>query len=223
LEPPVDQEPVTLPAEEPVPVSAEKSRVEDREKDFFGFETEGPEAAASNDFIGDAVEEITFDMEKPAETVDEAGQEASFIVPEPLKDEFPGTGETFPPETITPEQAEQGAQEQPPTSEFIEVSEIQTTEADIQPVAPQAEEESRTTVPEPPIQVPVPEEEPELSIELETEQPVETPAHDIPSEPGETEIKRLIEEKVEKIAWEVVPEMAEILIRETIEKIKSGS
>lgn len=219
VETPIDQEPIILTEEESVVVSSEKSRVEDREKDFFGFETEGLEAAAGNDLLGDVVEEITFDVEKPVETAGEADQEASFVVPEPVKDELPVTGETVLPETMAPEPIEQPAQEHPPPAGFPEVPEVQIPE----PVVPQIEEQSAAVIPEPPIPVRVPEPEPEPSIELEAEQPPEAPAKDIPSEPDEAEIKRMIEERVEKIAWEVVPEMAEILIRETIEKIKGGS
>jgi len=102
-EPPATSQPAAPPGTPAEQAGVEKSRVEDREKDFFGFETEGPEAAGEDVFLADAVEEITFEMEEP---VDESGgdkMEASFIVPEAAEDGISVTGETISPEALAPE------------------------------------------------------------------------------------------------------------------------
>jgi CheY-like chemotaxis protein len=62
---------------------ADKSRVEDREKDFFGFETGAVEGVAGGDLLSEAVEEVTFDMDETPAMAPEASPEASFVVPEP--------------------------------------------------------------------------------------------------------------------------------------------
>jgi CheY-like chemotaxis protein len=112
-EPAVSQEPAVFPPEQPMEVSPEKSRVEDREKDFFGFETEGLEATGQEDILGDAVEEITFEVEEPAAVPGDEKHEASFVVPEPAENEISITGDTLPPEVLAPEPPKQ---EEPPVS-----------------------------------------------------------------------------------------------------------
>ena len=82
----------------------EKSRVENMEKDFFGFETGAVEEAAATDLFEEAVEEVTFEMEVPPDPQAPAPEEASFVVPEPVQDQAIVTGETVAPETMAPGQ-----------------------------------------------------------------------------------------------------------------------
>ena len=81
----------------------EKSRVENMEKDFFGFETGAVEETTTTDFLDEAVEEVTFEMEPPQGSQEPDSQDASFVVPEPAGDQAIVTGETISPETMAPE------------------------------------------------------------------------------------------------------------------------
>lgn len=81
----------------------EKSRVENMEKDFFGFETGAVEEVSATDFLDEAVEEVTFEMEPQPSSQEPATEEASFVVPEPAQDQSIVTGETISPETMAPE------------------------------------------------------------------------------------------------------------------------
>jgi CheY-like chemotaxis protein len=76
---PIVVEPPAMPGMD----ETDKSRVEDREKDFFGFETGAVEEVAGGDFLSEAVEEVTFDMDDIAAMAPAASPEASFVVPEP--------------------------------------------------------------------------------------------------------------------------------------------
>jgi len=242
--PPVElvtaSETVIPPVVESTGVTLGTSRIEGKEKDFFGFESEGFETAAAEDLLGDAVEEITFDVEKPAPDAGETGLEASFVVPEPSVGIPPEMGETVSPETLAFEIPESVVPE--PVAGFVpEVPEapaavVPKLSLPSEPASPDEEvfqgavpepfspgspeppvAEPRTEVPEPEI-IPAP--EPPLELEM-GQKPLRAPADASALE--EAEVRKIIEEKVEKIVWEVVPELAEILIRETIEKIKGGS
>ncbi len=102
--PPVFQPPAASP---PVPVQVpelvERSRVENMEKDFFGFETGGVEEVPDADFLDDAVEEVTFEMEQPQAASEVDSQEVSFVVPEPAGDQAAITGETISPDFLAPD------------------------------------------------------------------------------------------------------------------------
>lgn len=192
--PPIVVEPPSMPGED----VAERSQVENREKDFFGFETGAVEEVAGNDPLSEAVEEVTFDMDETpaAGLAPGASPEASFIVPDPAPAAFQSPGETVSPESMAP----------PPAPE---------------PAPPVVPEFTPDPIPEP---VPVP--EPVLAPEPAPE-PVAEPVVPTP-EPGagvpdDAAIRKIIEEKIEKIAWEVVPEMAELLIKDALEKIKGGT
>ena len=228
LVPPSGQMPpedvVVPPVAESPDIAPEKSRVEDREKDFFGFETEGLETVAEGDILGDAVEEITFEMEEPSSDGGEADREASFIVPEPPADVSLETGETVHPEsmgfeipeTVVPEPTLTDSEEAAPEFVAESVPEEPTAipEISLLPEPSLPEEESPPgMVPEPPAATP---------LELMTE----PPPLDVPGDPSaleEAQIRKIVEEKAEKIVWEIVPELAEIMIREALEKIKGGS
>lgn len=94
----------------------EKSRVENMEKDFFGFETGAVEEASATDFLDEAVEEVTFEIEPPQDSQELASQEASFVVPEPAGDQAIVTGETISPDFMAPEPA---PDPEPPSAEDV--------------------------------------------------------------------------------------------------------
>jgi len=82
----------------------ERSRVENMEKDFFGFETGAVEEVPGADILEDAVEEVTFEMEPLQQAASEVdAQEVSFVVPEPAGDQPAVTGETISPDFLAPE------------------------------------------------------------------------------------------------------------------------
>lgn len=201
----------------------ERSRVENMEKGFFGFETGAVEEVPATDFLDDAVEEVTFEMEQPQVAPEVDAQEVSFVVPEPAGDQAVITGETISPDFMAPEPPP--VPELAPEPEFAPVPAPAPAPVPEPPVdlTPQPE-------PEPPLELPV-DLIPELPDELSPEPFVEPtvavsappspePAIDVPDDAA---IRKLVEERVEKIAWEVVPEMAEVIIREAIQKIKDGS
>ncbi|UCG38658.1 MAG: response regulator [bacterium] len=216
----------------------ERSRVEDREKDFFGFDTQGAVEAMEPGGLEDAVEEVTFDIEESLLEGGAPSPEASFVVPEPAGDQPLVTGETMTPDMMAPVQTEPPEPEAPAAFDepFFEMI------PDVEPPAPPAPKpEAAAPAPAgpPPFQPPAeepPASAPELSPPPAVEQPGPTgpvPTAGVPAaQPGapggaagldEAAVRRIIEEKVEKIAWEVVPEMAEALIREAIERIKGGT
>jgi len=98
----VQAPPATPNAVEHSPDTEEKSRVENMEKDFFGFETGAVEEIPAADFLDDAVEEVTFTMEQPQAPEETDEQEVSFVVPEPAGDQPDVTGETIPPDFMAP-------------------------------------------------------------------------------------------------------------------------
>jgi len=98
----VQAPPATPNAVEHSPDTEEKSRVENMEKDFFGFETGAVEEIPAADFLDDAVEEVTFTMEQPQAPEETDEQEVSFVVPEPAGDQPDVTGETIPPDFTAP-------------------------------------------------------------------------------------------------------------------------
>ena len=106
---PEQQPDFQTPAAEPPPVEVqqqdmdEKSRVENMEKDFFGFETGAVEEVSATDFLDEAVEEVTFEIEPQPGSQEPATEEASFVVPEPAEGQAFVTGETISPETMAPE------------------------------------------------------------------------------------------------------------------------
>ncbi len=242
-------EPAVPPVETPpVVADTEKSQVENKEKDFFGFEIEGFETVGQEDLLGDAIEEITFDMETPAPHAGGGDPEASFVVPEPSGAVSPGKGETVSPETMGFNLAETPAPEPEPAAgpsalsgeaalETVEEVVEETPESVLpeiplptEPDSPDKEAFPETAA-EPPVPVPPELPIPEPHMEVPAPEPLlETETGDLPVGrpeaaigPNEAEIRKIIEEKVEKIAWEVVPELAEILIREAIEKLKGES
>lgn len=216
---PIVVEPPPMPDE----IGLEKSQVENREKDFFGFETGAVEEVAGGDPLSEAVEEVTFDMDDTPVITPEASPEASFVVPEPAPepiqemDPVPAEYAPVAPAPEPPAFVPEPVPPAPPVPSSVEGSPVEG-EPMPQPVA----------APEPPHES-VP---PVLSsvegspVEGEPAAVLEKPAPDAVQAAGSVDdaaIRRIIEEKVEKIAWEVVPEMAEALIREALEKIKGGS
>jgi len=197
----------------------EKSRVENMEKDFFGFDTGAVEEVPATDFLDDAVEEVTFEMEQPQAAPEVDAQEVSFVVPEPAGDQAVITGETISPDFMAPD-----PEPEPVPSPVEEPAPVPV------PVPEPPVDLTPQPEPEPPLELPV-DLIPELPDELSPEPFVEPtvavsappspePAVDVPDDAA---IRKLVEERVEKIAWEVVPEMAEVIIREAIQKIKDGS
>jgi len=202
----------------------EKSQVENREKNFFGFEVENFEAPPADDALGDAVEEITFDLEKSGQAIPEAGPEVSSTEPEPVPQDIPSPPETLlesPPEgpeiSFSVEEPESSPEGFAPADEWGGAPQDRASEAFSSPLSEPSPEI-------PPFQGAMEEgledSEPPLELDMKKGYPAQTsPSAAL----DEAQIRKIVEEKVEKIAWEVVPELAEILIREAIEKIKGGS
>ncbi|MDF1534955.1 MAG: response regulator [bacterium] len=219
----VPQEPVPVVVEPPsmtgVEETLERSRVEDREKDFFGFRNGAVEEVSGVDIMSEAIEEVTFDMDDVPAAGPGASPEASFVVPEPAFNEPRAAGETEAPST--PPAPAPGPPE--PVSIAAEPSFEPAPEPPSVPAAdlrvmdsPEPAPAAGPTVPVMPEPAPVP--LPEPPLELAAPEAAEgTGAVD------DAMIRKIIEEKVERIAWEVVPEMAEVFIREALEKIKGGS
>lgn len=91
------------PAAGPSAEAEERSRVENMEKDFFGFETGAVEEVPETDILEDTVEEITFDMEPPEAVPAAQSEEVSFVIPQPADDQPVVTGETISPGLPAPE------------------------------------------------------------------------------------------------------------------------
>lgn len=68
------QTPEAPPLIEPLLDTEERSRIENIEKDFFGFETGAVEEVEVEDILEDAVEEVTFEIEQPQEVPSVAGE-----------------------------------------------------------------------------------------------------------------------------------------------------
>jgi hypothetical protein len=203
VEPAAAHEPPPSHLDQPEQVSAEKSRVEDREKDFFGLETEGSETGGEDEFLGDAIEEITFDMDESVEITDDEKPEDLRTEQVIGEEEVPADEGTSPPTF---------SQEPVPDAEPSVLKEEIIYDV---PQRPGIE-------PVPEAQTPEPEtmREPGAMEDLGTDQPSEKALLEVAQGPSTDEIRRIVEEKVEKVVWEVVPELAEVLIREAIEKIK---
>jgi CheY-like chemotaxis protein len=229
--PQVQPAPAAPPVTDQIQDMEERSRVENMEKDFFGFETGAVEEVPATDFLDDAVEEVTFEMEQPQAAPEVDAQEVSFVVPEPAGDQAVITGETISPDIMAPEPLpvpEPAPEPMPapdPAPEPVPAPAPEPVPAPQPPVdlTPQPE-------PEPPLELPVdliPELPDEISPEPFVEPTVAVSAPRSPEQamdvPDDAAIRKLVEERVEKIAWEVVPEMAEVIIREAIQKIKDGS
>jgi len=108
VEVPVPQPLETVSPVEPAPTELsqdehERSRVENLERDFFGFETGAVEEMSGSDFLEDAVEEVIFDMEEPQAPVQVEAEEVSFVVPEPAVEDPVVTGETMSPDFMSPD------------------------------------------------------------------------------------------------------------------------
>ena len=126
----------------------EKSRVENMEKDFFGFETGAVEEIPVTDILEEAVEEVTFEMESPEPAAEVDAQEVSFVVPEPADDQPAVTGETISPDFM--------ALEPPPTAEVVQAQDpvVDTVPELAPPPVPQVEEPSVSEPFEVPSEVP---------------------------------------------------------------------
>jgi CheY-like chemotaxis protein len=232
--PQAQTDPVASPTADQIQDVEEGSRVENMEKDFFGFETGAVEEVSATDFLDDAVEEVTFDMEQPPAATEVDAQEVSFVVPEPAGVQGTASEDAVSPELMAPEPLPVSESPPEPVPAFAP-----------EPVfMPEPELE-----PEPPLELPVdlmpdlPEAfPPEPAAEPVAQMPpgvspapaMDIPAAAVPEPPAaapsqaagdvdDAAIRKLVEERVEKIAWEVVPEMAEVIIREAIQKIKDGS
>jgi len=245
---PVQPEPVPAAVPEvtlPETMFDEMSKVEVREKDFFGFDTEDDGSGA--DILDGAIEEVSFDMEEPgpgAVSPQSVSKETSFIVPEPALDE-PAPGETIAPEALQPEPPVSEMQQSPiepvPSEQEEDIMSpgISTPEITPPEIIPDPTFETGIVEPppiivpeadEPAVQAPVMTEAAISDVPQAVEEPDSSPQAVEAPAPGvsadlimDDEVRRIIEEKVEKIAWEVVPEMAEVLIKEAIEKIKGGT
>jgi len=200
--PPAPQPPVAAPPETvgipeavegasapQVPEVGERSRVENMEKDFFGFETGGVEEVPATDFLDDAIEEVTFEMEEPLAAPEVDSQEVSFIVPEPAGDQSVVTGETISPEFMaldpTPASSPEPVSSPSPEPEFepapVPVFEQAEAPPEIpgftsDPVTEPAPASIPVPVPAPPVEFtsqPEPEAPLELQVDLTSEFPEE--------------------------------------------------
>lgn len=165
----------------------EKKRVEEREKDFFGFETGAIEEVPATDFLDDAVEEVTFEMEQPQAAPEVDAQEISFVVPEPAEDQAVVTGETVSPDLMAPELSPAPGTVSEPVPSQVEGPVLERTPAPA-PVSPPVPPPEAPTdfaakpVPEPPLELPV-DLTPELPEELSPE-PVAPPIVEAPAPPS---------------------------------------
>ena len=214
----------------------ERSRVEDREKDFFGFEVDSNGVPSEDDGLGDAVEEITFEVDESPPQQPDAGPG---ILPTE-RSSFPGNEQPGPSPELAQEPLSGGAPE--PLSGFSEpFSTDDRFESSPQGFAPAEEWGDAPEAAEPPIALepaegpagdkPAPEIPSIQGAPGKTEEDSEPPLEldmkgsfaggSITSEGvSEDQLRKIIEERVEKVVWEVVPELAEVMIREAIEKIK---
>lgn len=204
------QKPETPPVIEPLPDMEERSRIENIEKDFFGFETGAVEEVEVEELLEDAVEEVTFEIEQPQETPSVAGErqvppatrapEGDQVI---TADEATPLDYTAPEPPSTPEVVPDRADEVTDISAPGPVESDQATapggipelrpEPVSETVTPEAKETpadiSRQPEPEPPLELPV-DLTPDLPEEFSPE-PVAEPATDVsadvvpeaPSEP----------------------------------------
>jgi hypothetical protein len=198
---PVPPAPEPIPAPEPVAAPAPEAAqvtedaidksMEDREKDFFGFETEGDDADMAADIMEEAVEEVSFDMEETPAAPAGADQEASFIVPEPAP-EVQITGETISPDFLAPDQSEPvttAAPEPTLTPEVQSIPEpmIPVPEQMFEPVTEPvpAEPAPQGEAPQPPAAepVPIPEPPPIVTEPAPASESVPEPPAEIPPIP----------------------------------------
>lgn len=117
--PRVPPAPASPPATDQIQDVGERSRVTSMEKDFFGFETGAVEEVPTADFLDDAVEEVTFEMEQPQAAPEVDAREVSFVVPEPAGDQAVVTGETISPDLMAPEPSPPLALEPAPVPESV--------------------------------------------------------------------------------------------------------
>jgi hypothetical protein len=174
----------------------ERSRVENMEKDFFGFETGAVEEVPIADFLDDAVEEVTFEMEQPQAVPEVDAQEASFVIPEPAGDQGVVTGETIAPDFIAPDSPPPSpfAEASPSTVDMDEMTEGKPETVPVPSVIEGSEPASAPASPtEPSIEIatqPVPEPPLELPVDITSELPEEfspepvVPKIEIPTGPG---------------------------------------
>jgi CheY-like chemotaxis protein len=203
----VESEPISQaeppPAVPPVPVQVtemeERSRVENMEKDFFGFKTGGVEEVPAADFLDDAVEEVTFEMEQPQAGSQVDSQEVSFVVPEPAEDQAAITGETISPDfmALYPSPASDPDPVVSPVPEAAPVSE---------PVfQPQDAPLEDPGFAHDPIPVPVPAPPVDITVQPEPEPPLEL-AVDLTPELSEEFLPEPFTEPVMELPVEVSPE-----------------
>jgi CheY-like chemotaxis protein len=90
-------------------MAEERSKVEERERDFFGFETAGTDKEDVG-LVTEAIEEITFDLEEQTAS-DQIpgipGEDVSFVIPEPDTTAGKQTGDTASPEIFAPDTADE--------------------------------------------------------------------------------------------------------------------
>lgn len=109
-----------------VVVEEERSKVEERERDFFGFETEAEIIPPELGTMEEAIEEITFEVEEPdAPAQPEAiiPPEPSIVLPEPAEQSPEPSGETVSPETYAPSEPEVQLDVPGPAAEHLEMGE----------------------------------------------------------------------------------------------------
>lgn len=215
--PQMEPKPSVPPVPVQVPEMVERSRVENMEKDFFGFETGGVEEVPDADFLDDAVEEVTFEMELPQAASEVDSQEVSFVVPEPAGDQAALTGETISPDFLAldpspifnPEPVFSPAHEPAPVSEPVPFQPAQSHADGV------IESSSANGVMEAPLEVleftpdpiPLPEPAPPVNIpaQPEPEAPFEL-AVDLTPELPEEFLTEPIAEPVVELPVEAIPE-----------------
>lgn len=213
------------------PVAEDHSRVENMERDFFGFDTGAVEEVPAADIPYDAVEEVTFEMEQPEAEPEPDAREVSFVVPEPAPDQDFMTGETISPQIMAPETSAAPASDSPAPFDMmsqpapeppLELS-VDLAQDLPEEFSPEPARDEELQIPAAPVPEPVLEPPPAPVSEPAAPEATAEPSPAAPGVPDEEAIRKMVEEKIEKIVWEVVPEMAEVMIREVIQKIKDGS
>ncbi len=163
----------------------ERSKVEERERDFFGFETADSDKEDAG-LIAEAIEEITFDLEKQTASDNVPGipgEDVSFVIPEPDPGAGQQTGDTVSPEIFAPD----------PAGEMDDdlMAKVPDAPAVSEPDVPDEIEEVEFTLAEeiaaPPEVEPEIDEEPSVTLEIKPQAPEERPAPFAVQAPSEVE------------------------------------
>jgi CheY-like chemotaxis protein len=218
----------------------ERSRVEERERDFFGFETEAIELTPDEAVMDEAIEEVTFEIEPPAAQFEPEGTpspEPAIEFTEPHEGGFEPPVETMASDTFTPPPSE--PEKEIVTSPMMDLEPASLVDefATEEPAAPPAPSQ---TPPEPsaisdvpsgegflpgestPFQIPQAEDadmKPSPEPPKAGQEPVApAPAVEVPSPPPEADLSRLAADdpRIEELVRKAVEEKVEKIVWEVV-------